>query len=619
MVCRKCGSQNPDGSLYCSKCGSKLASNTRPVIPMVIISICVAISLIMLALFVAGNMRSPEPTAEAEIMQTAPTRESVQTNPVEYSTAPAQVPDETKDTIPPIPTETDPPQATESSDTPQAQIAAGNYHSVYLRPDGTVAAQGSNKESKYANRGYRCDVSGWTDIVQVSAASHTVGVKSNGTVIAVGVNRYGQCDLNSWRDIVAVSAGDNSTLGLCSDGTVVAKGDNHLGQCDVSDWEDIVQVAAGAETSYGLQSNGTVRAAGGNRSGQREVYAWSDITAISAGIYHVAGLKKDGTVITAGISEEWADDYSTWTDIVAISASSTHLVGLRADGTVVSCGRNDYGELDTGGWSDIVAISAGMHFTLGMKSDGSLVAVGSNAFGQLDIAGYEIISAGNFQTDFSKTTLSSSLSAEAARAFSDYLNLPLELPPWFDAEMLSPTDYSYFEDLDQDGEAELLINECSWDIDKEQGVPVWTYRILDYQDGKVNVKKEGDVLGYQCAGSLGYAGVIFAQGKPFLITYEYSAIDGTGPGTTGMYTYTVFSSETYEALHTFMTMEREVDPPEILFYLDGRKVSSDELWEQASQYDGFSRSNLGGLHYENTKKGYTIPDLQTLFQKLQQG
>lgn len=267
-------------------------------------------------------------------------------------------------------------------------LSAGNYHSVYLRPDGTVAATGSSQQSKYANRGYRCDVSGWTDIIQVSAASHTVGVKSDGSVVAVGVNRYGQCDLDNWWGIASVSAGDNSTLGLRYDGTVVARGDNHLGQCDVSDWRDIVQVAAGAETSYGLRSNGTVRAAGGNRSGQREVDAWFNIRAISAGTYFVAGLKEDGTVVTAGISEEWADKYSAWTDIVAISASSTHMVGLRSDGTVVACGRNDYGALDTYNWSDIVAISAGMHFTLGEKSDGTLVAVGSNAFGQLDIVNY---------------------------------------------------------------------------------------------------------------------------------------------------------------------------------------------------------------------------------------
>ena len=47
-------------------------------------------------------------------------------------------------------------------------------------------------------------------------------------------------------DIVAVSAGDYHTVGLKSDGTVVAVGGNHYGQCDVADWTDIVAVSAGS-------------------------------------------------------------------------------------------------------------------------------------------------------------------------------------------------------------------------------------------------------------------------------------------------------------------------------------------------------------------------------------
>ena len=57
----------------------------------------------------------------------------------------------------------------------------------------------------------------------VSAGSnHTVGLKSDGAVVAVGWNKYGQCDVADWRDIVAVSAGPYHTVGLKSDGTVVA-------------------------------------------------------------------------------------------------------------------------------------------------------------------------------------------------------------------------------------------------------------------------------------------------------------------------------------------------------------------------------------------------------------
>ena len=71
---------------------------------------------------------------------------------------------------------------------------------------------------------------------------HTVSLKSDGTVTAVGDNNYGQCDVSGWHDIVAVAAGNvhmatntgnAHTLGLKSDGTVVAVGWNKHGQCDV--------------------------------------------------------------------------------------------------------------------------------------------------------------------------------------------------------------------------------------------------------------------------------------------------------------------------------------------------------------------------------------------------
>ena len=47
-----------------------------------------------------------------------------------------------------------------------------------------------------------CYVSGWTDIVAVSTGFlHTVGLKRDGTVVAVGNNEYGQCDVGDWTGI----------------------------------------------------------------------------------------------------------------------------------------------------------------------------------------------------------------------------------------------------------------------------------------------------------------------------------------------------------------------------------------------------------------------------------
>jgi hypothetical protein len=63
-----------------------------------------------------------------------------------------------------------------------------------------------------------------------------VGLKSDGTVVAVGNNAYGQCDVEDWTDIVAIAAGKSHTVGLKSDGTVVAVGNNEYGQCDVDNW-----------------------------------------------------------------------------------------------------------------------------------------------------------------------------------------------------------------------------------------------------------------------------------------------------------------------------------------------------------------------------------------------
>ncbi len=63
--------------------------------------------------------------------------------------------------------------------------------------------------------------------------------------MAVGIDNYGQCNTSDWTDIQQVAAGGGHTVGLKSDGTVVAAGHDNYGQSNVSDWTDIQQVAAG--------------------------------------------------------------------------------------------------------------------------------------------------------------------------------------------------------------------------------------------------------------------------------------------------------------------------------------------------------------------------------------
>ena len=76
----------------------------------------------------------------------------------------------------------------------QTSVAAGRYHTVGLKSDGTLVAVGG---------GYGTNVGSLTDIVQVVVGElHTVGVKTDGTVVAVGDNGAGQCNLFDWNLMV---------------------------------------------------------------------------------------------------------------------------------------------------------------------------------------------------------------------------------------------------------------------------------------------------------------------------------------------------------------------------------------------------------------------------------
>ena len=235
--------------------------------------------------------------------------------------------------------------------------AAGGYN-VVLKRDGTVIANGYNKNGE-------CNVSEWTDIVAVSAsgASHTVGLKRDGTVVAVGDNEYGQCNVSEWTDIIAISAGGWHTMGLKRDGTVVAVGDNEYSQCNVSNWTDIIAISAGGKHTVGLRKDGTVIVidffeAGSNNEGRvitdDSNNIITDIVAISTGHGYTLLLREDGTVGMFGIVYSNSDnsiDVSFFTDIASVHAGADHIIGIKKDGTVVATGGNDYGQCDVDNWN----------------------------------------------------------------------------------------------------------------------------------------------------------------------------------------------------------------------------------------------------------------------------
>ncbi len=255
-------------------------------------------------------------------------------------------------------------------------VSAGEAHTVGLRSDGTVVAVGDN------HRG-QCDVSDWSDIAAVSAGfAHTVGLRPDGTVVAVGSNEYGQCDVSDWTDIVEVSAGWHNTVGLRSDGSVVSAGLRDYDEA--SDWTDIVAISD-SDDVVGLRSDGTAVHAGVGIL--PDVSDWTGLVAVSAGVNHAVGLRSDDTVVALIRGYDNIDkcDVADWSDITAVSAGCDHTVGLRSDGTVAAVGSNEYGQCDVSDWTDMVEVSAGFDHTVGLRSDGTVVAVGDNSDGQCDV------------------------------------------------------------------------------------------------------------------------------------------------------------------------------------------------------------------------------------------
>lgn len=120
----------------------------------------------------------------------------------------------------------------------------------------------------------QCEVSDWYDIVDVTTGyAHTVGLRADGTVLAVGNNQSGQCNISHWTDIIAVSASNEQTIGLKKDGTAVASGlhtENHQ-----LPGADLAAIAAGGNSSFALGSDGTLVYAPSLSS--RNIPLWDDI------------------------------------------------------------------------------------------------------------------------------------------------------------------------------------------------------------------------------------------------------------------------------------------------------------------------------------------------------
>jgi hypothetical protein len=114
--------------------------------------------------------------------------------------------------------------------------------------DGTVAAWGSDAAGQ-------CDVpTGLTGVVAVAAGGwHSVALKSDGTVLVWGGGAVQLAVPAGLSGVVAIAAGSEHTLALKGDGSVIAWGWNAQGQSQVpTDLQSAIGVSAGLDHSLAL-------------------------------------------------------------------------------------------------------------------------------------------------------------------------------------------------------------------------------------------------------------------------------------------------------------------------------------------------------------------------------
>jgi hypothetical protein len=231
-------------------------------------------------------------------------------------------------------------------------------------------------------------------LVQVIAVAaggyHSLALKSDGTVVAWGGNTSGQANVPAGlTNAMAIAAGGYHSLALKSDGTVVGWGDNSTGEISIpAGLTNVMAIAAGYSHSLALRGDGTILAWGNNNYGQATVPAnLSNVLAIAGGGYHTLVLNSNNTVAAWGYNDSGqAMVPAGLTNVIGIAGGGLHSLALRSDGSVVAWGDNSYGQITVpASVTNALAVAAGLYHSLAVKADGTVVAWGNNNYGQTTI------------------------------------------------------------------------------------------------------------------------------------------------------------------------------------------------------------------------------------------
>lgn len=277
------------------------------------------------------------------------------------------------------------------------KVSAGYTHSVGIKTDGTLWAWGDNSygqlgDGTTTSKNTPTQIGSATNWESISASgSFTIAIKADGTLWAWGNNTFGQLgdgtttnrtiptQIGSATNWNSVTTGEGFALAIKDNGTLWTWGYNNLSQLgDGTTTNKLVPTQVGTATNWQSVAAGSGFSLAIKTNGT--LWAWGS---------NLYGQLGNGTTTNLTVPTQIGSE-NDWANV---AAGYYHSVGRKSNGILMTWGNNVYGQLGDGTYvnkstpvavfDQVQSIDAGWNYTVGTTTFGNMLLTGQNVYGQL--------------------------------------------------------------------------------------------------------------------------------------------------------------------------------------------------------------------------------------------